>query len=336
MAAPPGKREFHVKIWTASAALAAASGPVIGGLLVQPSWRWIFLVNIPIGLAAIALAARFVPDVKREVGARLPDLLGSLLLVVAIASLALGLVRAPYWGRTGTRTLISFAVSVVTMAGFAWRSAQHPVPVLDLNLLRSRVLSSATASSLFYFASFGILLLSSVLWIQGHWHYSAIKTGFSIVPGPCLVPIFATLSELLAKRIRVGVIAASGCVVSAVGAALLLSSMGRSPAYVAAFLPGWLLVCIGFALAMPTVLAAGRAELPNEQSATGSAVVNMAVQVGLVLGISILVAVLGTASAAAGLQLFRTAWWIAGGSVLAAGAAALVVTPRRSRLSTVN
>lgn len=293
-------------------------------------------MNIPIGLAAIALAARFVPDVKREVGARLPDLLGSLLLVVAIASLALGLVRAPYWGRTGTRTLISFAVSVVTMAGFVWRSARHPVPVLDLNLLRSRVLSSATASSLFYFASFGILLLSSVLWIQGHWHYSAIKTGFSIAPGPCLVPIFATLSELLAKRIRVGVIAASGCVVSAVGAAPLLSSMGRSPAYVAAFLPGWLLVCIGFALAMPTVLAAGTAELPNEQSATGSAVVNMAVQVGLVLGTSILVAVLGTASAAAGLQLFRAAWWIAGGSVLAAGAAALVVTPRRSRLSTVN
>jgi len=149
------------------------------------------------------------------------------------------------------------------------------------------------------------------------------------------VPVFATLSELLAKRVRVGVIAASGCVVSAMGAALLLSSMGPTPAYVADFLPGWLLVCIGFALAMPTVLAAGTAELPNEQSATGSAVVNMAVQVGLVLGISILVAVLGTASAAAGLHLFQTAWWIAGGSVVAAGLAALLVTPPRRRLSTL-
>jgi EmrB/QacA subfamily drug resistance transporter len=336
VAAPPEKREFQVKIWTASAALAAASGPVIGGLLVQLSWRWIFLVNVPVGLLAIAVAVRFVPDVKREVGARLPDLVGSLLLVVAIASVALGLVRAPYWGWTGARTLISFAVSAVALPVFVWRSARHPVPVLDLNLLRSRVLSSATASSLLYFASFGILLLSSVLWIQGHWHYSPIKTGLSIAPGPCLVPIFATLSELLAKRIRVGVIAASGCMVSAVGAALLLSSMGQSPAYVADFLPGWLLVCIGFALAMPTVLAAGTAELPNEQSATGSAVVNMAVQVGLVLGISILVAVLGTASAGAGLHHFRTAWWIAGGSVLVAGVAALLVTPRRRALSSVN
>jgi MFS family permease len=161
------KREFHVKIWTASAALAAASGPVIGGLLVQLSWRWIFLVNIPVGLMAIAVAVRFVPDVKRQLGARLPDLLGSLLLVVAIAALALGLVRAPYWGWTGTSTLFSFAVSAVALPAFVWRSARHPAPVLDLNLLRSRVLSSASASSLFYFASFGILLLSSVLGIQG-------------------------------------------------------------------------------------------------------------------------------------------------------------------------
>jgi EmrB/QacA subfamily drug resistance transporter len=335
VAAPPEKRELQVKIWSASAALAAATGPVIGGLLVLLSWRWIFLVNIPVCLVAIAVAVRFVPDVARQVGARLPDLIGGLLLVVAIASLALGLVRAPEWGWTGTNTLISFAVSAVTLPWFVWRSARHPVPVLDLNLLRSRVLSSASVSTLLFFASFGILLLSSVLWIQGHWHYSAVKTGLSIAPGPCLVPIFATLSEVLSKRIRVGLIAASGCVVSAVGVALLLSSMGPSPAYVADFLPGWILVCIGFALSMPTVLAAGTVELAHEQSATGSAVVNMATQVGLVLGISILVAVLGTASGAAGLHLFRTAWWIAGGSVLVAGVAALLVTPPRRRLSTI-
>jgi len=154
-----------VKIWTASAALAAATGPVIGGLLVQLSWRCIFLVNIPVGLLAIALAVRFVPNVQRDLGARIPDL-------------------------------------------------------------------------------------------------------------------------------------------------------------------PWLLVCIGFALAMPTVTASGTAELPDDQSATGSAVVNMYVQVGLVVGISILVAVLGVASDAARLSVFQTAWWIAAGIVLAAGGAAVMVTPR--------
>jgi hypothetical protein len=171
-----------------------------------------------------------------------------------------------------------------------------------------------------------------VLWIQGHWHYSAIKTGLSIAPGPCSVPFFAVLSEVLAKRIRVGRIAAGGCLLSAVGAVLLVSSLGSSPHYLADFLPGWLLVCIGFALSMPTVTASGTAELPDAQSATGSAVVNMSVQVGLVVGISVLVAVLGTASAAAGLSVFQAAWWIAAGIVVGAAAVAVNVTPRRRLL----
>jgi hypothetical protein len=181
---------------------------------------------------------------------------------------------------------------------------------------------------LLYFASFGILLLSFVLWMQGHWHYSAVKTGLAIAPGPCSVPLFAVLSEVAAKRVPVGVIAAFGCALSAVGAVLLVSSIGNSPSYVADFLPGWLLVCIGFALAMPTVTSSGTAELRPEQSATGSAVVNVSVQVGLVIGISILVAVLGTASAGAGLHVFKAAWWSAAGLVVGAAVAALRVTPR--------
>jgi hypothetical protein len=165
--------------------------------------------------------------------------------------------------------------------------------------------------------------------MQGHWHYSAIKTGLAIAPGPSSVPLFAILSQVAAKRVPVGVIAAFGCALSAVGALLLLFSVGTSAHYAADFLPGWLLVCIGFALAMPTVTASGTAELLPEQSATGSAVVNVSVQVGLVIGISILVAVLGTASAAAGLQVFKAAWWSATGIVLGASVAALRVTPRR-------
>jgi hypothetical protein len=150
------------------------------------------------------------------------------------------------------------------------------------------------------------------------------------------VPLFAVLSEVAAKRIAVGVIAAFGCGLSAVGAVLLLSSMGDSPNYVADFLPGWVLVNIGFALAMPTVTSSGTAELLPEQSATGSALVNVSVQVGLVIGISVLVAVLGTASGGAELHVFKAAWRAAAGIVLAASVAAYRVTPRRTLVVTAN
>jgi EmrB/QacA subfamily drug resistance transporter len=333
VAAPAEKRAVYVKIWTASAALAAASGPVVGGLLVEASWRWIFLLNVPIGVVAIAAAIRFVPDVAREAGARLPDMLGGGLLVLSIGSLALGLVKASDWAWSGTATVVAFVIAALSMLAFLWRSARHIDPVLDLDLLRSRVLSSASVSALLYFASFGILLLSSVLWLQGHWHYSPVRTGLAIAPGPCCVPLFAVLSEVAAKRIAVGVIAAFGCVLSAVGAVLLLASMGDIPSYAADFLPGWLLVCIGFALAMPTVTSSGTAELLPDQSATGSALVNASVQIGLVIGISILVAILGTASIAAELHVFRIAWWSAAGIVLGAGCVALGVTPRPKRLT---
>jgi hypothetical protein len=119
---------------------------------------------------------------------------------------------------------------------------------------------------------------------------------------------------------------------SAVGAVLLLASMGDTPSYAGDFLPGWLLVCIGFALAMPTVTSSGTAELLPDQSATGSALVNASVQIGLVIGISILVAILGTASIAAELHVFRIAWWSAAGIVVGAGCIALGVTPRPKRL----
>jgi EmrB/QacA subfamily drug resistance transporter len=334
VAAPEDKRDLHVKIWTASAALAAASGPVVGGLLVEASWRWIFLLNIPVGVITIATAIRFVPDVARAADARLPDLFGGVLLMLSIGSLALGLVKAPDWGWSGTATVVAFVIAAVALLAFLWRSGRHPDPVLDLNLLRSRALSSASASALLYFASYGILLLSSVLWLQGHWHYSPVKTGLAIAPGPCCVPLFAVLSEVAAKRIAVGVIAAFGCVLTAVGAVLMLSSIGDSPGYVTDFLPGWLLVNIGFALAMPTVTSSGTTELLPEQSATGSALVNVSVQVGLVIGISILVAVLGTASGGADLHVFRAAWWTAAGIVLAASVAAYRVTPRRKPATT--
>src|SRR3954454_3820851 len=107
LAATPAERRVRaVRIWAASGGLAAAAGPVVGGLLVNTSWRWVFLVNIPIGIAALVVAARIVPPSRDLTSTRLPDAWGAVLLTAAIGGLALGLVKSPDWGWTSERTTV--------------------------------------------------------------------------------------------------------------------------------------------------------------------------------------------------------------------------------------
>src|SRR5206468_8388791 len=133
LAATPAERRVRaVRSWAAIGALAAAFGPVIGGLLVQASWRWVFIVNVPVGILGLVAARRIVPDSRDLAVTRVPDLLGSLLVAVGIGALALGLVKGPDWGWTSYGVIGSLAVAVIATAGFWSRSARHPLPVVEL------------------------------------------------------------------------------------------------------------------------------------------------------------------------------------------------------------
>lgn len=101
----PERRARAVRIWAASGALAAAAGPVIGGLLVQASWRWVFLVNVPVGLLAIAVTIVLVPDSRDPIRGPVPDLLGAALAAVGLGALALALVQGTDWGWGSARIL---------------------------------------------------------------------------------------------------------------------------------------------------------------------------------------------------------------------------------------
>jgi EmrB/QacA subfamily drug resistance transporter len=308
--APPDKVVKYVKIWFTSGALSAAMGPVLGGLLVQASWRWLFLINLPVVIAAVVLAVRLVPNSRHEQDARFPDILGGLVLIVAVGSLALALVEAPTWGWSSARVIIAFAIAAIALATFLRRSSRHPVPVVELGLFKDRIFSAANLGAMLAFASFGLLLLSTILWLQGHWHYSAIKTGFASAPGPVLFATFAAVAETLQQRykIRPGAIAAAGTAIASVGALLFTFLLHEDPSYLTGFLPCWVLIGIGFGLAIPTTVSAATVDLRPEQAATGSAIVSMSMQIGSVLGISLLVAILGTASGGASLSIFRHAW----------------------------
>jgi EmrB/QacA subfamily drug resistance transporter len=329
-ATPPAQRQRSVRIWAATGAVAAALGPAVGGVLVEASWRWVFLVNLPVGIAALAAAAWWVPSSRDPSIARIPDVFGALLLAGSIGALALAVVKGPAWGWAALPTDVAWAAAVLGLVGFLASSARHPAPVIAPALLRVRAFSWANVTALLFAVPFAASLLTNVLWMQLVWHYSAIKTGFAVAPGPMMVPPFAAVAHRLSRRIPIGVLVSLGCLLCAAGATTTLFLVGPTSHYATELLPGWLIGGVGVGFALPAILSSATADLPAAQAATGSAVVNMSRQIGTAFGVSLVVAVLGTpVGYVAAHTAFQHAWLALACVAVISALSAPFMTPAR-------
>ncbi|MFE6041721.1 MFS transporter [Streptomyces sp. NPDC056452] len=328
---PPERRPQAIRGWAAIGGIAAGLGPVLGGLLVEADWRWVFLVNVPVGAVGLVAGARLLPDTRPDREGRLPDLAGAALLTLAIGALALGLVKADAWGWSSPGVLAALLVTVVLAAAFLLRSARHAAPVIELPLLRTPAFAAATLAALLFTVAFAAMLLTSVLWCQQVWGYSAIRTGLAIAPGPLVVPLLAVTSGPVVRRLGAGRTAAFGCLLFGAGLAWWATALGTDPQYATGFLPGMLITGIGVGFALPTLVGAAAAALPPTRFATGLAVTTMARQTGAVLGVALMVTLLGTPAASeAALDGFRQGWWVAVATAVLAAVAALTL-PRPAR-----
>lgn len=328
--APAAHRERSVRIWAATGAIAAALGPAVGGMLVEASWRWVFLVNLPIGIAALVAAAVWVPTSRDSSATRIPDVIGALLLAASIGALTLGLVEGPDWGWAAARTDAAWTGAVLGLLGFLASSARHEAPVIAPALIRVRAFAWANLTALLFSVPFAAALLTNILWMQQVWNYSAIRTGFAVAPGPMMVPLFAAVAHRLSRRVPIGMLVSLGCLLFAAGTIVTSLRVGAVPHYASELLPGWLIGGAGVGFALPAILSSATADLPAAQAATGSAVVNMSRQIGTAFGVSLVVAVLGTpVGYVAAHTAFRHAWVTLAAIAVLGALAAPLMTPRR-------
>jgi EmrB/QacA subfamily drug resistance transporter len=325
---PPERRGGAVRVWTAVGGMAAALGPVVGGLLVAASWRWVFFVNVPIGLAALLIGWRVLPDVPGHPGLR-PDALSALLVTLGIGGLTLGLVQGGSWGWQSAATIGVLAASAIVTGLFALRTLRHHNPLVEPALFRVRTFSGASVATLLFSVSFGAMLLSIVLWMQDAWGWSALRTGLGLAPGPIMVPLVGLfVAGRLLARYGPAVVIGCGATVFAAGIVWWAVVVQPQPDYLAV-LPGMLVTGIGVGLTLPSLMSTAAGSLPPPSFATGSAVVNMVRQVGIAVGVAMLVAVLGNPHGpAAELGAFRHGWYATAGAGVAAAVAAVLLRRR--------
>lgn len=322
---PPERRLAAARGWAAVGALAAVAGPVLGGLLVSLSWRWVFVVNLPVGLAAWLAGRRVLARAPRREAGPVPDLAGSALLILAVGALTDAVVEAPAWGWTGLRTLGLLGLAAAATAAFGWRCRRHPFPMVELPLLRSHRFAPANLATFLFSLAFAIMLLSNSLWCQDVWHYSALRTGLAMVPGPAMVPVVTFASARLVRRLGAGRVAAAGTVLFAISLLWRVALAGPVPDYARDLLPSMLVGGAGVGLTLGTLIAAGATALPAHRSATGSAIINSTRQLASALGVAVLVTILGAATGSR--HGYDTGWVIGAGLAILAGAAALAIRP---------
>jgi len=304
---PAAARPRAIGTWSAIGALGAALGPVIGGLLVQVSWRLVFWINLPVGLVAVLLAVRVVTESKDTRVQGRPDIFGAALLAASVGLVALALVEAPNWGWGSAGFVGLLAASLACGAAMVARSRSHHSPVIELELLRSRSFSGAFVASIFYYSAFGAFVLGSVEFLTSVWGYSAVRAGLAIGPGPLMVLPFARLvAPRLAVRLGgVGRVAVVGCALGVAAQSLWLTQMTAHPAYLTHLLPAQLLGGAGVGLTIPSLFGAGSASLTADRFGTGSGILNMGRQVGTVFGVAALVAILAHVDPANALAVYR-------------------------------
>ncbi len=330
----PRERARAIGVWGAVVGISMAAGPLIGGLLVDSvGWRSIFWINLPVGLAALLLTLKFIPE-SRAPKARRPDPVGQLLVIALFGSLTYAIIEAPDSGFT---SILPFAIlALAALVALLWYEPRRDEPLIDLRFFRSAPFSGATVIAISAFSALGGFLFLSTLYLQNVVGLDALHAGLWMlpmaVPTFLCAPISGRLVGSHGPRISL-LIAGTAMTASAV----LFAGFEAETSGVSRFI-GYALFGIGFGFVNAPITNTAVSGMPRAQAGVAAAVASTSRQLGQTLGVAVVGAVLASGVSASSyketfVSAARPGWWIlvaCGLAVLVLGAVTSGVWARRT------
>src|SRR6188508_3460394 len=318
------ERNIALGVWGAVGGFGAAAGVLLGGVLTDAlSWEWIFFVNIPVALAAVALT-----PVKTF------DALGAVLVTGGLSLLVLAITQGHGWGWDSARTIAVFAASAALLLGFVAWEQRVQEPLMRFGILRTKTVLGANVAGFILGTALFSMFLMLTLYMQQVLGYSAMKTGVAYLAVAGTSIIWANVAAALVSRVGVRILISSGMAILAVGM-LLFTQISVDGSYVADLLPGFLIIAFGMALCFVPISIAALAGVKEAEAGIASGLINTSQQVGGAVGIALLSTVAisrtdnevaaGTALPQAMTSGFQLAFWVGAAIALAGVVAALVL-----------
>ncbi|MFK0123401.1 MFS transporter [Streptomyces nigra] len=318
----PRERARAIGVWGAVVGISMAAGPLIGGLLVETvGWRAIFWVNLPVGLAALLLTLRFVPE-SRAAKARRADPVGQVLVMLLFGSLTYAIIEAPT--APAAEVLVFGGLALAALAGLLVHEPRRAEPLIDLRFFRSAPFSGATVIAVSAFAALGGFLFLSTLYLQNVRGLDALHAGLWMLPMAALCFVCAPVAgRVVGNRGPRLPLLIAGASMTASG---ILFAAFEAESSDATLVLGYILFGLGFGFVNAPITNTAVSGMPRAQAGVAAAVASTSRQLGQALGVAVIGAVLasgiGTAAyRTAFVTAARPAWWI----VAACGALVLLV-----------
>ena len=335
------ERNIALGVWGAVGGFGAAAGVLLGGVFTDLlSWEWIFFLNIPVGITALALAPVLLGE-SRDIRTQGFDALGAVLVTAGLSTAVFGITQANDWGWSSTRTIGMFAAAVLLLVGFAIRETRATHPLMSFSIFRIKTVAGANIAGFILGTALFSMFLMLTLYMQQVLGYSPLKTGIAYIAVAGTSIVWAMVAQQLVTRVGVKPVLVTGMSLLTIGL-LYFTQVSVEGSYLGDLLPGFLVIAMGMAFSFVSISIAALAGVQAKDAGLASGLINTSQQIGGALGIAVLssVAVAHTNSAAtAGDAVpqaltsgFQAAFWV-GAGIAAVGVVAALALIRKEELA---